>query len=113
MDDIAKNIGGGAVAQPPGVAFRLRIVRRYAGAATQAEMAEILDCLETTWGNQESGTSELSKTIAFKIVEKFDELTLDWLWFGRDRGLSRQTVEDLTRISRELERQPRRGRRPR
>jgi hypothetical protein len=37
---------------------------------------------------QERGQRDLSKDVAFKIVEKFPGCSLDWLWLGDDRGLT-------------------------
>jgi DNA-binding XRE family transcriptional regulator len=75
----------------PKNARRLRLVRiaaGYGGYKNQKKFAKLLGVSPNQYNLQERGQRDLSKDVAFKIVEKFPGCSLDWLWLGDDRGLT-------------------------
>jgi DNA-binding XRE family transcriptional regulator len=75
----------------PKTARRLRLVRiaaGYGGYKNQKKFAKLLGVSPNQYNLQERGQRDLSKDVAFKIVEKFPGCSLDWLWLGDDRGLT-------------------------
>lgn len=84
------------------VARRLQIFQRYANEPSQRAMASRLGIAEELWRNALSGTYPLSKRVALRIVEEFPELTLDWLFLGRIRGLTVEAHRRIEEIDRNL-----------
>lgn len=68
------------------VADRLTLLRSVVSGENQTAFAGRLGIEVRRWNNFERGTS-LSKEVAFLIVKKFPDVTLDWLWLGIERGL--------------------------
>lgn len=77
------------------VSERLKLLRRVVSGESQTAFAARLGVETKRWNNFERG-SPLSKEVAFLIVKKFPNVTLDWLWLGRPDGMP-------TRFQRELE----------
>ena len=69
------------------VPSRLRELRRAQDILTAAAFAKILRAKPARYGNIESGSYELSIKVAHAIVEAVPGMTLDWLYYGRERGL--------------------------
>jgi transcriptional regulator with XRE-family HTH domain len=75
----------------PATARRLRLVRiaaGYGGYKNQKKFAKLLGVSPNQYNLQERGQRDLSKDVAFKIVERFPGCSLDWLWTGDYRGLT-------------------------
>jgi transcriptional regulator with XRE-family HTH domain len=66
---------------------RLRALRGAEGIATAKEFAEKLGVSPNRYGNIEAGSS-LSIEIALLIVEAVPGVTLDWLYNGKEDGLT-------------------------
>jgi len=66
------------------IAKRLEITRNALGFKTQAAFAEALDDSVTPqrWNNYESGRDRLTLNLALVICEKWQQVTLDWLYRG-------------------------------
>jgi DNA-binding XRE family transcriptional regulator len=66
------------------IAKRLEITRNALGFKTQAAFAEALDDNVTPqrWNNYESGRDRLTLNLALVICEKWQQVTLDWLYRG-------------------------------
>ncbi len=77
------------------VAARLRLLRQVVSGESQTAFAARLGVETKRWNNFER-SSPLSKEVAFLIVRKFPNVTLDWLWLGRPDGMP-------VRFQRELE----------
>ena len=77
------------------VAERLRLLRSLISGDSQTAFARVLEIDVKRWNNFERGHS-LSKDAAFKIVRKFPNVTLDWVYRGKTDGLP-------VRLQRELE----------
>jgi hypothetical protein len=77
------------------VAARLQLLRQVVSGESQTAFAARLGIETKRWNNFERG-SPLSKEVAFAIVRKFPNVTLDWLWLGRPDGMP-------VRFQRELE----------
>jgi len=77
------------------VADRLKLLRRVVSGESQTAFAARLGIETKRWNNFERG-SPLSKEVAFLIVKKFPNVTLDWLWLGNADGMP-------VRFQRELE----------
>jgi transcriptional regulator with XRE-family HTH domain len=67
---------------------RLRAIRIAQGFDHAKEFAEFLEVSAERYGNIEAGSSELSKKIAFRIVDKVPGMTLDWLFLKSRDGLN-------------------------
>jgi hypothetical protein len=68
------------------VAERLKLLRLVVSGENQTAFAARLGVEVKRWNNFERG-SPLSKEVAFLIVKKFPNVTLDWLWLGRSDGM--------------------------
>ena len=68
------------------VAERLTLLRSVVSGENQTAFAARLGIETKRWNNFERGMS-LSKEVAFLIVQKFPDVTLDWLWLGIESGL--------------------------
>ena len=81
---------------PPveGVARRIRAIRLMLGLRP-SDFAEFLGISKSALSNVERGGYPLSRDMAFQLVSKIDDLTLDYLYFGSYRGL---TVEMAARL---------------
>jgi hypothetical protein len=77
------------------VAERLKLLRKVISGESQTAFAARLNVEVKRWNNFERGMP-LSKEVAFTIVRKFPNVTLDWLWLGRADGMP-------VRFQRELE----------
>jgi|GEM_PF-3431713 len=69
------------------VSERLKLLRAVVSGGNQAAFAAKLGIEYRRWNNFERATP-LSKEVAFLIVKKFPNVTLDWLWLGKTDGLS-------------------------
>jgi hypothetical protein len=65
----------------------------------QTAFAARLDIEVRRWNNFERG-SPLSKEVAFLIVKKFPDITLDWLWLGNPNGLTVKRQRELEQAAR-------------
>lgn len=74
------------VEEIPGQADRLRRLRAAYHYETAAAFAAMLGIPITTYNSFENG-APLSRSAAFKIVQKLPGVTLDWLYFGKPDGL--------------------------
>jgi plasmid maintenance system antidote protein VapI len=68
------------------VAERLKLLRRVVSGESQTAFAARIGIETKRWNNFERGTP-LSKEVAFLLVKKFPNATLDWLWLGKTNGL--------------------------
>jgi transcriptional regulator with XRE-family HTH domain len=75
------------------VARRLKMLRKAIGE-NQTAFAARLGLSQSRWNNFERGLP-LSKEVAFAIVRRFPDLTLDWLWLGRVDGLTLKRQREL------------------
>lgn len=83
------------------VAIRCRVlVRIYAKGISKRFAAEI-GISSTRWNNIES-SGALSRDVARKITNHFPEVSLDWLYRGKDDGLTRREGEDLAAAFQEI-----------
>lgn len=79
------------------IAFRLRVLRHYIAGSdhgSQLRFAVQIGVEYRRWNNYEHGHN-LSRDMAMQLVKTFHGLTLDWIYMGREDGLS-------TRLHREL-----------
>lgn len=75
-------------------AVRLRTVRAIEGYELQRAFAEYLGVSPSRLNNIENGMP-LSIDVAQKIVAKFPVYTLDWLYNGKEDGLSAATRQAI------------------
>jgi hypothetical protein len=66
---------------------KLRKAMGYDYHGGQSEFADFLGVTIGRWNGVEHG-NPLSKSLAFRVVQKCPEVTVDWLWFGNSGGLS-------------------------
>lgn len=83
------------------VARRLQILRRTVSKDNQAGFAVRLGIEPKRWNNFERGTP-LSKEIAFLIVKKFPDFTLDWLWHGKTKGMPQSLQWELEEVGKSI-----------
>jgi hypothetical protein len=79
------------------IARRLRILRHHvagSGHGSQMTFASRMGIEHRRWNNFERGFP-LSREIAVLLIRKIGGLTLDWLYLGRDDGLSRALHREL------------------
>jgi transcriptional regulator with XRE-family HTH domain len=75
---------------------RLRLLRRLLNM-DQTQFAEFLGIDSKTWSHYERGFP-VSRETAFLMNEKLDEFSLDWLYWGRTRGMTWGTLEQMNEI---------------
>ena len=73
------------------VAQRIKRLRKAYSINTTTALAKMLDVSLQRISNVENG-SPLSRDLAFKIVQRFQGITTDWLWHGSTAGLSVQVA---------------------
>lgn len=78
----------------PGQAERLKRLRTAFGFATSTGFAAFLGVSVQRYNNFENG-SPLSRDAAFRLVQKFPGLSLDWLYFGRTEALPLELARRL------------------
>lgn len=76
------------------VAERLKLLRQVMSGGSQTSFAAKLGIETKRWNNFERGTP-LSKEVAFLLVQKFPDVTLDWLWLGIETGLPVRLQREL------------------
>ena len=76
------------------VAERLALLRFVTSGESQTAFASRLGIETKRWNNFERG-SPLSKEVAFLIIQKFPNFTLDWLWLGNSRGMPERLQREL------------------
>ena len=76
------------------VAERLKLLRQVMTGESQTSFAGKLGIETKRWNNFERGTP-LSKEVAFLLVQKFPDVTLDWLWLGIETGLPVRLQREL------------------
>ena len=69
------------------VGRRLRHLRRSLNYQHANTFAHSLGISDNRWRNLENGYP-LGKEVAFLLVQKIPGLSLDWLYYGRNEGLS-------------------------
>lgn len=76
------------------VRFRLRCLRYLMAGDNQSAFAAMLGIDPKRWNHFER-YAPLSKDVAFKIVQKWPDLSLDWLWRGREDHLTVKRQREL------------------
>ncbi|WP_316196313.1 MULTISPECIES: helix-turn-helix transcriptional regulator [unclassified Bradyrhizobium] len=76
------------------VAGRLRLLRKVVSGENQTAFAARIGIEPKRWNNFERG-SPLSKEVAILLVQKFPDITLDWLFLGRSDGLTVKRQREL------------------
>ena len=83
------------------VAIRCRVLTRLYAGGNSTAFAETIGISPNRWNNIENNGA-LNKDVAFTIVRKFPEISLDWLWLGRDDGLPRLRADELAEAFRQV-----------
>jgi hypothetical protein len=76
------------------VSERLKLLRLVVSGESQPQFAACLGIDFRRWNNFERGLP-LSKEIAFLLVQKFPDITLDWLFLGKTSGLTLKRLQEL------------------
>ncbi len=76
------------------VSERLRLLREVMGYSTQLAFADFLKVAPKRWQNLEN-EYPLSKEVAMIIVRRIPGVSLDWLYRGRQEGLSAAMLHKL------------------
>jgi hypothetical protein len=72
------------------VAQRLKEIRAFMGYPVAKEFAEsVLNIGNTVWNTYETGQTLIVLPAAVKLISVCPGLTLDWIYFGRAEGLTR------------------------
>jgi len=83
------------------VALRCRVLTRLYAGGNSTAFADTIGISPNRWNNIENNGA-LSKDVAFTIVRKFPEISLDWLWRGKDDGLPRLRADELAETFRQV-----------
>lgn len=78
----------------PGQSDRLRRLRKAYSFETSTAFAAFLDISVQRWNAFENG-APLSREVAFRLVQKFSGLSLDWLYFGKTEALPLELARRL------------------
>lgn len=78
-----------------GVSRRLRTLRVLKAGDSQTAFAAMMGIEVKRWNNFEHG-SPLSKEVALILVRKVSGLTLDWLYLGKEDGLTTKLQRELS-----------------
>ncbi len=76
------------------VAIRCRVLTLLYAKGNSSAFAGHIGVSATRWNNIERNGA-LSKDVARQIVRKFPDVSLDWLWRGKDDGLPRIKSDEL------------------
>jgi len=79
------------------VALRCRVLTRLYAGDNSSTFAKSIGVSPTRWNNIER-SGALSKDVARQIVRKWPEVSLDWLWRGRDDGLTPAKSNELLAV---------------
>ncbi len=79
----------------PDLRMRLKALRYMIAGENQTLFAAKIGIEVKRWNNFERG-SPLSKEIAILLVQKIPGLTLDWLFLGKEDGLTGTRQTELT-----------------
>lgn len=88
------------------IAWRLKCLRYAIAKNNQTAFAIQLGIDPKRWNNFET-RSPLSKDVALKIVQKWPDLSLDWLFLGRDGHLTVKRQRELIEAGNALTSAPR------
>lgn len=75
-------------------ALRMKAVRYMVAGDNQTLFAKKIGIEVKRWNNFERG-SPVSKDVAIHLVQKVPGLTTDWLFLGREDGLTRARLQEL------------------
>ena len=78
----------------PDLPLRLKALRFMIAGENQTSFAARIGIEVKRWNNFERG-SPLSKEIAILLVQKIPGLTLDWLFLGKEDGITRTRQLEL------------------
>lgn len=84
------------------VALRCRVLTRLYAQSNSKQFAEEIGISPTRWNGIEN-KGALSKDVARRIWRKWPEVSLDWLWRGRDDALTPARSNELLAIYRAVE----------
>lgn len=104
-------MGNGRPESNEAVSERLKILRKAVSGESQTAFAARLGIETKRWNNLER-EHPLSKEVAFLIVKKFPDVTLDWLWLGNENGLSVKRQREFAEAEKALRRPKGDPRRP-
>lgn len=91
----------------PEIARRLRLLRK-AVASNATELVRRTGITKNAWSNYENAFARIGVDAAMKLCDRF-HLTLDWIFRGDERFLTKSFVDKLARAARELDEQDRLG----
>lgn len=96
---------GGRSIDPKAYKKRLRLMREILVGGNQQAFADKLGIPMKRWNNFERG-HPISREVAFIIMDKFPEVSVEWLWFGMTGNLRadfKKKVEDAEAYEQERE----------
>lgn len=83
------------------VAIRCRVLTRVYADGNSTTFAERVGLSANRWNNIEN-SGALSKDVTRKIIRKFPEVSIDWLWRGKDDGLAKPRIDELAAAFRQV-----------
>ena len=78
---------------------RIRLLRKLYGMK-QIEFAAFMGIDYKKWNHYENGYPISRKTAQF-LLKELPELTVDWIWFGNERGVGEKLLQRLQQLARE------------
>lgn len=76
------------------VAFRCRALTRLYAGGNSSDFAEKIGVPPTRWNNVEV-SGKLSKDLARRVYKRFPEVSLDWVFRGKDDAYSRARGDEF------------------
>ncbi len=83
------------------VAIRCRVLTRLYAGGNSTAFADLVGISANRWNNIEN-SGALSKDATRQIVRKLPEVSIDWLWRGKDDGLPRTRIDELAAAFRQV-----------
>ena len=82
---------------PSKYTYRLRLLREAMSGENQIEFAERIGIPSKRWNAYECGYP-LPREAAMQLMEKFDEISIEWIWYGETRTLPKEFREKIERL---------------
>ena len=79
------------------VGHRLKLLRTMLGFPTQGAFSSCYNLSNTTWSGYENG-KPIPHWAAIYLIQRIPGLSMDWIYFGNEAGLSGKLVTKLAEI---------------
>jgi hypothetical protein len=77
--------------------YRLRLLREVYTGDSQPEFAKLIDIPFKRWNMYERGYP-IARETAFRLIEKLEGVSVEWLWFGMEGNMSQDLLRRIDQI---------------